>query len=285
MAGLHDAATLGDLVLGALRRFPHRVAFRQDDRELTYAAVTDLLGRLGSSCSASAVCSQARASACCRPTGPRSTSARPHRSWPAAASPRCTRSARSTTTCYACNEAELRFLLVDPLFAERAGQLLEKSDAVEAVFTFGPSDVGEDIQPARRGRRRGGTRPRAARSRRRRVAPLHRRHDRRARRRRCCPSGPSAQMAHRASDRLGPARRTSATWPARRSPTPPGCSSRRRCWPAARSCSRRASTRRRGCAAVAAERITLEPAGADDDLRRPRPPVARRAPTSPASRR
>ena len=28
-----------------MRRSPHRVAFRQDDRELTYAAVTDLLGR------------------------------------------------------------------------------------------------------------------------------------------------------------------------------------------------------------------------------------------------
>ena len=46
---------------------------------------------------------------------------------------------------YACDEAELRFLCVDPLYAERAGQLLERSSAVEAVFTFGPASVGEDI--------------------------------------------------------------------------------------------------------------------------------------------
>jgi fatty-acyl-CoA synthase len=46
---------------------------------------------------------------------------------------------------YVCDEAELRFLLVDPAYAERASRLLEKSGAVEAIFTFGPSEAGEDI--------------------------------------------------------------------------------------------------------------------------------------------
>ena len=49
---------------------------------------------------------------------------------------------------YACDEAELRFLFVDPGYGERAAQLLEKSAALETVFTFGPSDAGEDITSA-----------------------------------------------------------------------------------------------------------------------------------------
>ena len=144
MAGLHDAATLGDLVLGALRRFPHRVAFRQDERELTYAAVTDLLGRWAQLFrqrglqpgQGVGVLSPNRPEVYLGQTAPilaggRFTALHPLGSL--------------DDHLYACNEAELRFLLVDPLFAERAGQLLEKSDALEAVFTFGPSDVGEDI--------------------------------------------------------------------------------------------------------------------------------------------
>jgi fatty-acyl-CoA synthase len=46
---------------------------------------------------------------------------------------------------HACNEAELKFLIVDPPFAERAAQLLERADGLEAIFTLGPSEVGEDI--------------------------------------------------------------------------------------------------------------------------------------------
>ena len=39
----------------------------------------------------------------------------------------------------------MRVLFVDPHFAERAGQLLEASAALETIFTFGPAEVGEDI--------------------------------------------------------------------------------------------------------------------------------------------
>ena len=144
MAGLRDAVTYGELILTALRRFPDRIAFRQDARSLTYRQTADLLARwitlftqrglkpgqgvgvlspnrpevwLGQSASIMA--------------GGRYTALHPlgslddHR--------------------YACDEAELRFLLVDPAYAERAARLRETSSAVEEVFTFGAADVGEDL--------------------------------------------------------------------------------------------------------------------------------------------
>ena len=45
MTRLQDAATIGDVVTAALRRFPDRVAFRQDGSELTYRQVEDALAR------------------------------------------------------------------------------------------------------------------------------------------------------------------------------------------------------------------------------------------------
>lgn len=42
---LRDAVTYGELILTALRRFPDRVAFQQDDRRLTYRQTADLLAR------------------------------------------------------------------------------------------------------------------------------------------------------------------------------------------------------------------------------------------------
>ena len=46
---------------------------------------------------------------------------------------------------YACDEAELRFLFVDPRYADRAAALAEHCPSVEAVFTFGPAVFGEDL--------------------------------------------------------------------------------------------------------------------------------------------
>ena len=144
MADLHSASTYGDVVLGALRRFPERVAFRQDGRDLTYAAVQDLLGRWAALLrqrglqpgQGVGVLSPNRPEVFLVQTAPvlaggRYTALHPLGSF--------------DDHLYACNEAELRFLFVDPAYSERAGQLLAKSDALEAVFTFGPSDVGEDI--------------------------------------------------------------------------------------------------------------------------------------------
>src|SRR5438445_2246251 len=45
MPDLYDTATVGDIVTAALRRFPERVAFRQDGQDLTYRQVEDALAR------------------------------------------------------------------------------------------------------------------------------------------------------------------------------------------------------------------------------------------------
>jgi fatty-acyl-CoA synthase len=144
LTSLHAAVTYGEIILTALRRFPDRIAFRQDDRTLTYRETADLLARwitvfterglgpvrredpdalsrpevwLGQSSAAMA--------------GGRYTALHPLGSL--------------DDHLYACNEAELRFLLVDPAYAERAAKLLDASGCVETVFTFGPAEVGEDL--------------------------------------------------------------------------------------------------------------------------------------------
>jgi fatty-acyl-CoA synthase len=144
MAGLHEPARYTDLVLAALRRFPSRVAFRQDGRDLTYAQVADrlarwvtvLVGRGFRPGQGIGLLSANRPEVWLGQTaaplaGGRYTALHPlgslddHR--------------------YACDEAELRFLFVDPAYAERAAALAERCPSVEAVFTFGPADLGQDI--------------------------------------------------------------------------------------------------------------------------------------------
>jgi fatty-acyl-CoA synthase len=144
MVGLQDTATMGDVVTAALRRFPDRVAFRQDGRELTYRQTEDTLARWV------AVLQQRSL----RPgEGVGLLSPNRPEAWfgqiaPALAGGRYTALhplGSLEDHLYACDEAELRFLFVDPYFGERANELLEKSGVVEGVFTFGPSDAGEDI--------------------------------------------------------------------------------------------------------------------------------------------
>jgi len=144
MTGLHEPARYTDLVLAALRRFPGRVAFRQDGRDLTYAQAADLLarwvtvlrGRGFRPDDGIGVLSPNRPEVWLGQTaapfaGGRFTALHPlgslddHR--------------------YGCDEAELRFLVVDPVYAERAAALAERCPSVEAVFTLGPAGVGEDI--------------------------------------------------------------------------------------------------------------------------------------------
>ena len=45
MDGLRNAATSGEIILTALRRFPDRIAFRQDGQTLTYRQTGDRLAR------------------------------------------------------------------------------------------------------------------------------------------------------------------------------------------------------------------------------------------------
>ena len=144
MSGLHDAATVGDVVTAALRRFPDRVAFEQDSTQLTYRQVEDALARWVSVLHERGL----------RPgEGIGLLSLNRPEAWLAQIAPALA-GGRYTALhplgsladhLHACDEAELRFLFVDPAFSERAAQLLEKAVTVEAVFTLGPSEVGEDI--------------------------------------------------------------------------------------------------------------------------------------------
>lgn len=144
MAGLHAAATTGDIITSVLRRFPDRVAFSQDGVEWTYRKAEDTLARWVAVLldrglrpgEGVGLLSPNRAEAWLGQVAPPLAGGRYTALHPLGS---------LDDHLYACDEAELRFLMVDPAYGERAGQLLEKSDAVEAVFTFGPCDVGENI--------------------------------------------------------------------------------------------------------------------------------------------
>ncbi len=144
MSGLHEPGRYVDLVLGALRRFPERVAFRQDGRDLTYAQTAELLSRwisvfrsrglrLGEGVG---VLSPNRPEVWLAQTatpmaGGRFTALHPmgsledHR--------------------YICDEAELRFLIADPVYADRAALLAQCCASLTDVFTLGETGVGEDL--------------------------------------------------------------------------------------------------------------------------------------------
>jgi fatty-acyl-CoA synthase len=144
MTGLHETATVGDVVTAVLRRFPDRVAFRQDGTELTYRQVEDALTRWVSVLHERGL-RRGEGVGLLSPNSPEAWLAQ---ITPALAGGRYTALhplGSLADHVHTCNEAELRLLFVDPVFGERAAQLLEKAATVEAVFTFGPSDVGEDI--------------------------------------------------------------------------------------------------------------------------------------------
>lgn len=146
-AGLYAAATLGDIVTGALRRFPDRVAFRHDGRDITYRQTEDALLRWVAVLLKRGL----------RPgQGVGLLSPNQPEAWLAQTAPALA-GGRYTALhplgsledhLHACDEAELRFLFVDPAYGERATELRERSGAVEAVFTFGPSEAGEDMSTA-----------------------------------------------------------------------------------------------------------------------------------------
>jgi fatty-acyl-CoA synthase len=141
---LRHGVTYGELIVTALRRFPDRIAFQQDDRRLTYRQTADLLARW------IAVFTQYRLG---RGEGVGVLSPNRPEVWLAQAAS-VMAGGRYTALhplgslddhLYACNEAELRFIVVDPAYAERAAKLLDASPAVEAVFTLGAAGVGDDL--------------------------------------------------------------------------------------------------------------------------------------------
>ena len=146
MAGdhLYRPVTNTELVVNALGRWPERVAFRQDDRSYTYAETASRIasfaavfrGRGLERGQGMGLLSPNRPEAWMSQVGitvagGRYTALHPMGSL--------------SDHQYACNEAELRFLCVDPKYAERAGELLEQCPSVEAIFTFGKAEVGEDL--------------------------------------------------------------------------------------------------------------------------------------------
>ena len=141
---LHRPITHSELIVNSLRRWPSREAFRQDGVSWTYRETEARLARvvrvlqekgLGRG-EGVGVLSPNRpevwlGQAGAGLAGGRYTALHPLGSF--------------DDHEYACNEAELKILMIDPSFAERAGELLEKSSAVETVLTFGPAEVGEDL--------------------------------------------------------------------------------------------------------------------------------------------
>jgi len=144
MPTLHEPARYTDIVLAALRRFPDRVAFREDGREVTYARIADLLARW---------IAVLRRCGLERGEGVGVLSPNRHEVWLGqTAAPFA--GGRFTALHplgslddhrYACDEAELRVLIVDPIYAERAGALADKCASVETVLTLGPASIGEDV--------------------------------------------------------------------------------------------------------------------------------------------
>lgn len=144
MAALDEIASLGDVVTAALRRHPDRVAFRSDGRSITYREAEDLLARWV------VVLKQIGLR-----TGEGVGLLSPNRpeAWFAQTAPALA-GGRYTALhplgsledhLHACDEAELRFVLVDPSFGERGRLIEERSAAVEKVFSLGPSGAGPDF--------------------------------------------------------------------------------------------------------------------------------------------
>ena len=146
MAGLHDPATFSDLVLTATRRWPDRVAFRQGDTTWTYRHLEDRMARL----TALLVASGLRRGEGVGVLSPNRPEVYLAQTAPSFAGGRYTALHPMGSVedhVYACDEAELKVLLVDAVYAARAGELLERCPSVERVFTFGPADVGDELEP------------------------------------------------------------------------------------------------------------------------------------------
>jgi fatty-acyl-CoA synthase len=146
MAGLHDTATFTDLVLTALRRWPDRIAFRQDGRDVSYRQLEDGIGRLAALLHRRGL-EPGGGVGVLSPNRPEVYLAQVAPSFAGGRSTALHPLGGLEDHAYACDEAELRILLVDPRYAARAGELLERCPSVEHVLTFGPADVGDDLGP------------------------------------------------------------------------------------------------------------------------------------------
>ena len=132
MAGVHDTATFSDLVVTALHRHRDRVAFAQDGVELTYRQIEDRIARLVTLLherglrrgDGVGVLSPNRPEVFYVQTAPSFAGGRYTPLHPLGS---------LDDHRYACDEAELRFLLVDPVYAPRAAELRDLSPSIDAV--------------------------------------------------------------------------------------------------------------------------------------------------------
>jgi len=146
MAGLHDPATFSDLVLTALRRWPDRVAFRQGDLAWTFRHLEDRIARVTAVLRASGL-RRGEGVGVLSPNRPEVYLAQTAPSFAGGRYTALHPMGSLDDHVYACDEAELKVLMVDAAYAARAGELLERSPTVERVLTFGPADVGEELDP------------------------------------------------------------------------------------------------------------------------------------------
>jgi fatty-acyl-CoA synthase len=139
-----NATTHSELILRALRAFPDRVAFRQGDRSLRYAEAHDLLARTVTVLRELGV-KPGDAVGLLSPNRPEV--------WVSQVAPGFLGTSYTALHplgslddhLYACDEAEITVLLIDPSFAARAAELQAKSPSLRHIVTFGPAPVGLDL--------------------------------------------------------------------------------------------------------------------------------------------
>lgn len=144
MSGLHARTTHLDLILSSLRRFAPKTAFVGEHETLTYRQSAERLARWATALrrlgarpgDGFGLLSPNRPEVWFGQTVPALVGARYTALHPLGS---------LEDHLHMCREAGLRFLFVDPAFAERAQALRDQSGTVEHVLAFGPSDVGEDM--------------------------------------------------------------------------------------------------------------------------------------------
>ncbi len=141
---LHRPLTHTELVVNSLRRWPSREAFKADDRSYTYAQAADMLARFARVLQERGL-GHGEGIGVLSPNRPEAWFAQMGAGIAGGRYTALHPMGSLSDHEYACNEAELKILCVDPAYAERAGALLEACPGVEKVLTFGPADVGEDV--------------------------------------------------------------------------------------------------------------------------------------------
>ena len=142
MSILNPSPTHTELVTYALKRFSDRIAFR--DGEITYSQAYDALGRIVTVLHEAGLC-PGQGIGLLSPNRPEVWYSQVAPGYLGASYTALHPMGSLDDHVFACDEAELRMLFVDPSYIERGAEILERSAAVEQLFTFGPADAGRDL--------------------------------------------------------------------------------------------------------------------------------------------